>query len=204
MTTATQARRRGRPPGTSPRQLELVALRLFSEQGFDGTTVDEIAAAAGVSSRTFFRYFETKADVLWHAFDHEVEALRTALAEVGNDLSMLDAIRTAVVSVNHYTAADMPELRARIQLISTVPMLQASAAVHYDAWERAVIDYAAERLGEQPDALLPLAIGRATLAVCRAAYEVWVGCADADLTTYLDQALAAMARGFQAKQSHVH
>ena len=47
--------RRGRPPGTSARELEVIALRLFTEDGFEDTTVDRIAAAAGVSKRTFFR-----------------------------------------------------------------------------------------------------------------------------------------------------
>ncbi len=81
-------------------------------------------------------------------------------------------------------------------LISAVPALQASAATHYDAWEQAVIDYAADRLAQPPNALLPLAIGRATLAVCRAAYEYWVNQADDDLTVYLDAAIRAMAEGF--------
>lgn len=192
----TTPHRRGRPPGTSARDLELVALRLFTQRGYDHTTVEDVAAAAGVSRRTFFRYFDSKADVLWHAFDDEVLALRDALAATPADLPLMDSIRTAVISVNHYTAADIPELRTRIHLISTVPALQASAATHYDAWEQAVIVHAARHLGKAADDLLPLAVGRATLAVCRAAYEYWVNQADADLTTYIDTALHDLAHGF--------
>lgn len=188
--------RRGRPPSTSPRELELIALRLFFDQGFDETTVDDIALEAGVTSRTFFRYFDTKAAVLWHAFDNEVLALRTALSDVPRDVPLLDGVRQAVVSVNRYTAADVPELRKRIHLISSVPALQASAAPHYDAWEQAIIDFAADRLGQSPTDLIPLAIGRATLAVCRAAYERWITRADADLPAYLDEAIRALASGF--------
>ncbi|MCW2647357.1 MAG: TetR/AcrR family transcriptional regulator, regulator of mycofactocin system [Pseudonocardiales bacterium] len=193
---SAQVPRRGRPPSTSARDLELIALRLFAEQGFDHTTVEEIAAAAGVSRRTFFRYFDTKAAVLWHEFDNEVQALRATFAEVPDDLEMMDAILQVVVAVNHYRAEDVPELRARMNLIGSVPALQASAAPHYDDWERAVSDFAATRLGQPPDSLYPLAIGRTTLAACRTAFDLWVARADNDLTYYLDQALRALASGF--------
>src|SRR5262252_2366436 len=69
---ASTVTRRGRPPGTSRRALELIALRLFTEQGFEATTIEQIAAEAGVSPRTFFRYFSSKSSVLWAEFDHEV------------------------------------------------------------------------------------------------------------------------------------
>ncbi|WP_051898988.1 mycofactocin system transcriptional regulator [Sciscionella sediminilitoris] len=193
--------RRGRPPSTSARELERAALRLFTEQGFDDTTVEDIAAAAGVSRRTFFRYFDTKTAVLWHQFDGEVQRLRAAFDAVPARTSLMDAIREVVVHVNHYRAEDVPELRARMQLISTVPALQASAGPHYDAWERAVSDFAASRLGQRPDTLYPLAIGRTTLAACRAAFDQWIATADTDLTTYLDLALQALANGFEGERT---
>jgi TetR/AcrR family transcriptional regulator, regulator of mycofactocin system len=174
--------RRGRPPGTSARELEVIALRLFTEHGFEDTTVERIAGAAGVSKRTFFRYFDSKADVLWHAFDGEVRALRAAFAAVPPELPLMPAIRQVVVGVNRYRAEDVPELRTRMNLIGSVPALAASAAHHYHAWERAVGEFAATRLGRPADSLYPLAIGRATLAVCRSAYERWAERADADLT----------------------
>jgi len=68
--------------------------------------------------------------------------------------------------------------------------------VHYDAWERAVSDFVAHRRGLAADSLYPLAVGRATLAACRAAYDRWVANADTDLAHYLDAALRALARGF--------
>jgi mycofactocin system transcriptional regulator len=188
--------RRGRPPGTSRRELELIALRLFTDQGFEATTIEQIAAEAGVSKRTFFRYFSSKASVLWSEFDHEVDTIRTALAQVPADVPMMDAIRRAVVTANHYGPPDVPELRLRMNLIGNVQALQSSSAVHYGEWEQAISDFAATRIGQPADSLYPLAVGRATLAACRAAYDRWSARADADLTFYLDAALAALAAGF--------
>jgi mycofactocin system transcriptional regulator len=194
---AAAGNRRGRPPGTSRRELELIALRLFTERGFDSTTIEQIAAEAGVSKRTFFRYFGSKSDVLWGEFDHEVEVIRAALAEVPAGVPMMDAVRRAVVAANHYGPRDISELRMRMNLIGTVPALMSSAAVRYHAWERAISDFAATRIGQPADSLYPLAVGRATLAACRAAYDCWTVRADADLTFYLDAALAALTAGFE-------
>jgi hypothetical protein len=68
--------------------------------------------------------------------------------------------------------------------------------VHYDAWERAISEFVAARSRQPAESLYPLAVGRATLATCRAAYERWADRADADLVLYLDAALRALAGGF--------
>jgi TetR/AcrR family transcriptional regulator, regulator of mycofactocin system len=176
----------------------MIALRLFSEYGFDNTTIEQISAEAGVSERTFFRYFSSKATVLWSEFDTEVGVIRAALARTPAGVPMMDAIRLAVVSANHYRAEDVPDLRMRMNLIGTVPALMSSAAEHYNAWERVIGEFAAIRLGQPADSLYPLAIGRATLAACRAAYDRWAARADNDLTVYLDAALTALAAGFSS------
>ncbi|MFI9503052.1 mycofactocin system transcriptional regulator [Nocardia sp. NPDC052566] len=187
---------RGRPRGTTKRELELIAMRLFTEQGFDETTVEQIATAAGISGRTFFRYFPTKAEVLWYQFDDEVSALRAAFATVPGDVPMMTAVRRIVVNANRYRAEDVPELRTRMQLVASIPALAATAGAHYDAWERAVSAFAAGRLGVAEDSLIPLAVGRTTLAAARAAFDAWLARADADLTVYLDEALSALSTGF--------
>jgi mycofactocin system transcriptional regulator len=188
--------RRGRPPGTTRRELETIAMRLFAEQGFEETTVDQIATEAGINKRSFFRYFASKGSVLWGAFDDEVEMLRAELAAAPPTIPAMDAIRHAVVAVNHYSAEDIPELRTRMNLIGASAGLYAGAATHYDAWERVVADFIARRSGQPADSLFPLAVGRATLAACRAAYDRWLARADANLTVYLDAALTALASGF--------
>ncbi|WP_432845045.1 mycofactocin system transcriptional regulator [Amycolatopsis sp. CA-161197] len=173
-----------------------IALKLFAEQGFHQTTVDRIASAAGITKRTFFRYFDAKSDVLWSEFDHEVSAIRSLLAAMPQDLPVLEAVRRAVLEANHYRAEDVPELRMRMRLLSTVPDLAASATIHYDSWERAIADFVARRTGQPTESLYPLAVGRSVLATCRAAYERWSARADADLTVYLDAAMKALAAGF--------
>jgi mycofactocin system transcriptional regulator len=188
--------RRGRPPSTSRRELQRIALRLFDAHGFENTTIEQIAAEAGVSERTFFRYFTTKASVLWAEFETEVLTIRDALADVPESVPMMDAIRTAVVAANHYRAEDVPEMRMRMALIATEPALSFGAAEHYAHWEQAVSDFAARRLGLPADSLYPLAVGRTVLAACRAAYDRWSDRADNDLPTYLDAALSALAAGF--------
>jgi mycofactocin system transcriptional regulator len=195
--TLAERPRRGRPRGTSRAELETIALRLYAEHGFEGTTVEMIAAQAGTSRRTFFRYFDSKAGVLWHEFDGEVDAIRQALATMPAELPVMDAVRQAVIAVNHYRAEDVAGLRTRMHLIASTPELAASATVHYDAWERAISDFVAARRGLDGDSLYPLAVGRATLAACRAAYDRWAARADADLTVYLDAALRALTAGFR-------
>jgi len=196
MTQAAITGSRGRPPSTSSRAIELVALDLFATRGYSATTVEEIAVAAGVSRRTFFRYFEAKADVLWGAFDTEVATIRSLLAASDPDVPVMEGIRRAVVAANHYRAEDIAELRTRMTMITAEPELFAAAAVHYDAWEQAVAEFAATRVDCAVDSLYPLAVGRATLATCRAAYDRWIAAADRDLPSYLDEALRALAAGF--------
>src|SRR4051794_35529599 len=115
----------GRPPTTSPREVESAALALFARLGFEATTVEAIAAAAGTSRRTVFRYFPSKNDIVWGDFDSVLERLRADLAAAPSAEPLLEALRRAVVSSNTYPASQLPELRARLTLISTVPALQA-------------------------------------------------------------------------------
>ena len=192
----TSTTRRGRPRETDARRLELSALRLFATQGFEQTTVEQIAVGVGVSKRTFFRYFDSKVAVLWHAFDTEIDAIRAGLAEAPPELPIIAAVRHGVLAANRRSSMDLAELRVRITLLRAVPELMASATRHYEAWARVVADFVAQRTGQPTESLYPLAIGRATLAICRTAYDQWATRADSDLATYLDLALRGLEAGF--------
>src|SRR5262249_34950772 len=101
--------RRVRPTGTSRRELELIALRLFTARGFDETTVDQIAAGAGVSRRAFFRYFDSKPDVLWGEFDTEVATIRALLDKVPAGLPVMEAVPPAVPPAKHHPPPALPD-----------------------------------------------------------------------------------------------
>ena len=105
---------RRRRPSTSREDVARAALELFARQGYDETTVDEIAAAVGVSRRTFFRYYESKRDVVWGEFDAELVRLRDRLAEAPDDQPMMDVLRRAVMATNRFGAGELDELRIRI------------------------------------------------------------------------------------------
>ncbi|WP_117434509.1 TetR family transcriptional regulator, partial [Acuticoccus kandeliae] len=65
-------RRAGRRPVTSRSEIEHIALEMFSDHGFEHTTVDDVAHAAGIGRRTFFRYFASKNDIAWGAFEEQL------------------------------------------------------------------------------------------------------------------------------------
>jgi mycofactocin system transcriptional regulator len=188
--------RRGPRPRTNARAIALVGLRLFAEKGFQDTTIDEIAAAARVSRTTFFRYFDSKSDLLWNEVDAEAESLRAHLSSMPDDVPIMTAVRNAVVAVNNYQPDYILELRSRMNLVGSAPELTASASSHYRGWVQAISDFVAYRTGLPSTAFFPLIVGRATLAVCTAAYEHWAADPDADLIAYLDAALAALGAGF--------
>src|SRR5260370_40077426 len=100
---------------------------------------------AGIGRRGFCRYFDSKPDVLWGECDTEVATIRALLDEVPAGLPVMEAVRQAVLAANHYRAADVPELRARMSLIGSGPGLVASAAGRDDAWEPAVRAFGAPR-----------------------------------------------------------
>lgn len=187
-----QASIRGRRQATSRDKIAAAALRLFDERGYSDVTTDDIAAEVGVSRRTYFRYFGSKADVIWNDFDLEVAALERQLATYASVSSLHEVIRSAVVAVNRAHNADIPNLAARMRLITLTPALAASANAHYDAWAQVITRFAAARLGIEHDALEALTIGRSTLAAARAAYEVWLREGTDPLTEYLDRALRVL------------
>jgi TetR/AcrR family transcriptional regulator, regulator of mycofactocin system len=192
----------GRPPSTTRRQIQEIAVEMFSAHGYDQVTIEALAAAAGISRRTFFRYFPTKADTLMADFDQDVERLRLALRRSDPRLPIMAAIRRAVLGVNSYHADDLVHLRQRLQLQSDHPALLANAIVHYERWQRVVAEFAANRLRQPAEALVPQVIARAAFGAAYAGFMSWL-CEDAgDLGPSLDAALGALADGLGGQPGH--
>lgn len=189
------ARGQGRPRATSRAALERVGFELFARDGFDSTTIDDIAASAGIARRTFFGYFSSKNDLVWGDFAEHLGAFRRALAAADTTKPPMDALREAVIDFNRYDDADVPWHRQRMRLILRVPTLQADSAVRYAAWRQIVTDFVAERTGSPTASLVPRLAGQATLAAAVSAYECWLDDADADLPTLLDAALRHIGAG---------
>jgi TetR/AcrR family transcriptional regulator, regulator of mycofactocin system len=183
-----------RRPVTSRAQIEHIALDLFTARGFDTTTVDDIAAAAGIGRRTVFRYYASKNDIPWGAFDEQLDRMRETFAALPDDLSVLAGVRAAVLRFNDVRPDELPWHRRRLRLILRTPALQAHSTLRYAAWRRVVAEYAGRRLGLPVDALVPQAIGHASLGVALAAYERWLD-GDGDLPDLLDEAFRALETG---------
>jgi len=183
----------GRPAVTSKGELELVALELFAERGFDRTTVDDLAEAAGIARRTFFRYFPSKNDVVYGDFDAALEELRARLAATPPDVPLVEGIREAVLAFNALPAEAEPQHRVRMALVLHTPALQAHSTLRYAGWRAVVAEHVAQRLGLDSGDFLPRLVAHQALACAVAAYEQWLARPGSDLAQLLDEAFRSLS-----------
>ena len=187
--------------GTAPvedarARVERAALELFTRRGFDAVTADEVADAAGISRRTFFRHHATKADAVWGDFARHVARLEELLRDADPARPVLATVCSAYVDVNDYGPADLPVLRQRMRLILTEPALQAHSQLRYAEIDRVVAEYVARRTGDAPADLLPRLVGAATRAAAMTAFAVWLTDDRAPLREHLNRAFDELTRGF--------
>lgn len=193
--TREDSRRAGRRPVTSRSEIEHIALDLFAQNGFDPTTVEDIAAAAGIGRRTVFRYFASKNDIPWGAFDDRLDRMRATFAGLPADMAVMTGVRVAVLDFNDVPPSEQPWHRSRLRLILETPALQAHSTLRYASWRQVVADYAATRLGLPVDGLVPQSIGHASLGVALAAYERWLREDTGELRALLDSVFRALEHG---------
>lgn len=174
----TQERAGGRSPGRRPSTTRSsivdVALALFARQGYEATSVDQIAEAAHISRRTLFRYFPGKAAIAWGEFDVQIDLMLGYLDGVPPGMPLRDALADALVAFNTFPDSQTDVHRLRMQLLLSVDELRAHSTLVYADWRRAVAGFVAGRRGESVSDLVPAAIAHAALGIALSAYRLWV------------------------------
>ncbi|WP_137811727.1 acyl-CoA-like ligand-binding transcription factor [Gandjariella thermophila] len=170
-------------------------MRLFREQGYAATTVEQIAEAAEVSPSTFFRYFPTKEDVV--LADDVDPILLAALRDQPADLAPIQAIRVAVRTTFEQLASDQWEQeRERYRLVISVPELRSAMLDEVTRTTAMLTGALAERLGRDPDDFAVRTFSGALIGAMLAALLPALEDPDADLVGLVDAALARMEAGF--------
>jgi AcrR family transcriptional regulator len=153
------------------------ALRLFREQGYQATTVEQIAAAAEVSPSTFFRYYPTKEDVVLQD-DMDTRMIK-ALERQPAGLSPLLAVRAATREVfTGYSAADLDVLSQTAGLTMTVPEVRARALDEFARTINVIGEAIAKRAGRPSDDLAVRVMAGAIVGVIMSITIPWEGWSD--------------------------
>ena len=173
------------------------ALRLFREQGYEHTTVEQIADAAEVSPSTFFRYFPTKEDVvLYDALD---PLLIEAFRRQPGSLTALRAMREAMREIwGALTPEEMDEQLERGRLAYEVPALRERYAVEMVRTVGLMVDLVAERVGRPSDDFeIRVATGAVMGGILAAMLPMYAGDAKGlDAIALVDRAVAVLEGGF--------
>lgn len=175
-----------------------IAVELFTSRGFDEVTIDDIASAAGISRRTFFRYFESKEDAVL-PYEHErLEQFRELLAARPSDEPVMATVRRAAVAiVTDRTMLGRRDIGSWLRLIRDTPSVHARSLELRSRWEDEVRQVIAEHLGVDPATSLEAnVLAGAAIAATRAPVDVWVadGCTS-DLTTLVERSFDLLLHG---------
>ncbi|WP_082317676.1 TetR family transcriptional regulator [Streptomyces sp. NRRL WC-3549] len=177
--------RLGRPPLTERRKaatrLEIAreAVRLFADRGVNGTTADDIAAAAGISQRTLWRYTPSKELCVRPLLTYALDAATELMRSWPRDRPLSEAVAgTRPRSGEEQSAMDPDALRDLVRLTRTEPGLRAVwLQVHHDA-EPVFAEVIAERTGRRPEDLEPRVQATVLNGALRVAVEEWAWNAD--------------------------
>ncbi|TDC98400.1 TetR family transcriptional regulator [Actinomadura sp. 7K507] len=191
------------PQQVSIEAIEKVALELFDTRGFNETSVDDIAAAAGIARRTFFRYFESKNNILFGGFGTLLRNLEEWLESAPDDRPMFEVITDAVLRFNRVHSDGPAAHRARMRLILQTPALRANAALRHAEWMAVVARFAARRMDAPADAFGPQLAAHVSLAASNAAYEQWLRDESSDLAELVHRAfsMAPILRELEASMA---
>jgi len=172
-------------------------MELYGERGYEQTTVAEIAQRAGLTARTFFRYFADKREVLFAGSEALGEQLDTVLAAAPASATPLAAVAEALGAVAETIGQDRDFSRRRQAVISANAELQERELIKLAGWSAALADGLVRRGVDEPTASLAAQTGTAAF---RVAFERWLADAgDRSLADTLhdsfDQLSAVIAGG---------
>ncbi len=176
-------------------ELTDAAVKLLATQGFEETTVDQIAAAVGMSRRTFSRYFDSKEDVLVHMLAEAGTALYGELRARPDDEPLPAAMRHALTTLTCLGVENPGKTLLVSRLILNTPALLARYLERQSQWQQDMTAILAERAGLDPatDLRPTLAAGTA-LTAFNAALRRWVDSEGTlNLDEVVDQAFAIIA-----------
>lgn len=185
---------RARKKAATKQSIQHHALRLFTEKGYDATTVEEIAAAAGVSHMTFFRYFPRKEEVVeYDEYDPLIEDLIVARPP---DEPPLVAVHQAIrLGLEQILRADREALLTRTRLVLHNPVLRSRNLVAQDATRDLFARALARRAGLAEPDLAATVQASAVLAVIGPAMTAWAQGDVDDLIAVIDDAFASLRAG---------
>jgi AcrR family transcriptional regulator len=126
-------------------RLERAALDLFAKRGYDRTTMEAVAAQAGVSARTAFRYFPAKSDLVFGDSESDLAALRAELAAQDAALPALEAVRLALTVFSERIGTPLNAEKARV--VDASPLLMARNLHERSLWAEAIAEELAARRG---------------------------------------------------------
>jgi AcrR family transcriptional regulator len=175
------------------------AVKLFAERGFDGTTVEDIAEAANVSPRTFFRYFATKEEVLFHRKDLELASLEAALAARPAVETPLEAVRGCVVEYMGCFQDEEEFHLYRFMLANENPIVEAYGLRLHQDWIRSITKAIARRMGVNPrEDLRPGMLAGCAIIAMRESLGVWARSrGQRDIRKLAAEAFDLLAHGFE-------
>jgi AcrR family transcriptional regulator len=177
-------------------EIEAVALRLFDERSFAEVTVEEIAREAGVSARTFYRYFVGKDAVLQRRIVRNSEALQAALSARPFGEPPLRSVRFALQDV--LSGEDEGAVRRWIAILIATPSVVQGVLGAIQLHSQPVLaEFFAMRLGVTRDALPPVMLAAAVGGILQAAQTRWF-LQGGDLGESIAEGLEILERGFGA------
>jgi AcrR family transcriptional regulator len=174
-------------------RIRACALRLFLEQGYDATTVEQISAAAGVSHMTFFRYFPAKEDVVLS--DSYDPLIASRLEQTPVSWPLLQRIRTVLVEgLAQVYETDRDTLLAQNKLIASTPALRDRLWADQIATQRLFLEVLGAGQGDRRPSLQARVTVAACLAAASTAILAWVeNDGTPELPELIDQAFETLA-----------